>query len=29
MDGLLGLNFLREFRITLDFERGVLLLQEP
>ncbi|HEX2190407.1 MAG TPA: retropepsin-like aspartic protease [Longimicrobiaceae bacterium] len=28
-DGLLGLNFLRPFRVTLDFERGVLVLQEP
>lgn len=26
--GLLGLNFLREFRVTLDFNRNVLLLQE-
>jgi predicted aspartyl protease len=27
IDGLLGLNFLREFRIALDFQREVLLLQ--
>ena len=27
VDGLLGLNFLRAFRVTLDFEREVLLLQ--
>jgi hypothetical protein len=26
--GLLGLNFLREFRVTLDFGRNVLLLQK-
>lgn len=26
--GLLGLNFLKEFRVTLDFERNILLLQE-
>lgn len=26
-DGLIGLNFLREFRVTLDFERNVLILQ--
>jgi len=29
IDGLLGLNFLRAFRVTLDFERGVMLLQSP
>lgn len=29
LDGLLGLNFLRSFRMGLDFERGVLSLQEP
>lgn len=29
IDGLLGLNFLRSFRVTLDFERSVLLLQDP
>jgi predicted aspartyl protease len=28
-DGLLGLNFLREFRVTLDFEREVLGLHQP
>jgi hypothetical protein len=28
-DGLLGLNFLRSFRVTVDFEREVLLLQDP
>jgi predicted aspartyl protease len=28
-DGLLGLNFLRSFRVTLDFESGSLLLEEP
>lgn len=28
MDGLLGLNFLRSFRVTLDFERKILLLQD-
>ena len=28
VDGLLGLNFLRAFRVTLDFEREVLLLQQ-
>jgi predicted aspartyl protease len=27
--GLLGLNFLRSFRVTLDFERNVLILVEP
>lgn len=27
--GLLGLNFLRNFRVTLDFERDVLRLQRP
>jgi predicted aspartyl protease len=29
IDGLLGLNFLRSFHKTLDFEREVLLLQRP
>lgn len=29
IDGLLGLNFLRSFRMTLDFERNVLFLTEP
>lgn len=28
VDGLLGLNFLREFRVALDFERRVLRLEE-
>jgi predicted aspartyl protease len=28
-DGLLGLNFLKSFRVTLDFEGGRLLLEEP
>ena len=27
--GLLGLNFLRNFRVTLDFERNVVRLQRP
>jgi hypothetical protein len=27
--GLLGLNFLRSFRVTLDFEREVLRLAAP
>ena len=27
--GLLGLNFLRSFRVTLDFEREVLRLTRP
>lgn len=27
VDGLLGLNFLEAFRVTLDFERDVLILQ--
>jgi predicted aspartyl protease len=29
IDGLLGLNFLRQFRVTLDFGRNVLLLEAP
>lgn len=29
VDGLLGLNFLKPFRVTLDFERSVMTLQEP
>lgn len=29
IDGLLGLDFLREFRVTLDFQRNVLILVEP
>lgn len=28
-DGLLGLNFLREFRTVLDFDRGVVVLYRP
>lgn len=28
-DGLLGLNFLKPFRVTLDFERSVLILRAP
>ena len=28
-DGLLGLDFLRRFRITFDFDAGVLILREP
>lgn len=29
MDGLLGLNFLQSFQVTLDFERNVLVLVQP
>ena len=29
IDGLLGLNFLRSFRVGLDFERDIVTLQEP
>lgn len=29
MQGLLGLNFLKSFRVTLDFERNVLHLRDP
>jgi predicted aspartyl protease len=29
IDGLLGLNFLRAFRITLDFERNVVVFEKP
>jgi predicted aspartyl protease len=29
IDGLLGLNFLRSFRVTLDFQRNVLHLRDP
>lgn len=29
IDGLLGLNFLRSFRVTLDFEREILTLVDP
>ena len=28
VDGLLGLNFLRDYRMTLDFERSVLVLDK-
>ena len=28
-DGLLGLNFLRRFRVTFAFDSGVLILREP
>lgn len=27
--GLLGLNFLRSFRVVIDFERNVVLLHQP
>ncbi len=29
IDGLLGLNFLRSFRVTFDFQRSVLKLERP
>lgn len=29
VDGLLGLNFLKSFRVTLDFSRNILHLQQP
>ena len=29
VDGLLALNFLREYRVTLDFERRALKLENP
>lgn len=29
IDGLLGLNFLRPFRLEIDFERQVVRLQDP
>lgn len=29
VDGLVGLNFLREYRVTLDFERRALSLDTP
>jgi predicted aspartyl protease len=29
VDGLVGLNFLKSFRVTLDFERKVVLLLDP
>ena len=28
-DGLLGLDFLRRFRVTFEFDAGVLVLREP
>jgi hypothetical protein len=27
--GLVGLNFLKSFRVTLDFQRNVVALQAP
>ncbi len=29
VDGLVGLNFLKAFRVTLDFDRKVVHLQDP
>jgi len=29
IDGLVGLDFLQEFRVTLDFQRNILLLVQP
>ena len=29
LDGLIGLNVLKEFRVTIDFERSIVTLQEP
>jgi predicted aspartyl protease len=29
VDGLLGLNVLREFRVTFDFQRNVMTLESP
>lgn len=29
IEGLVGLNFLRSFRVTIDFQRSVLQLQKP
>lgn len=29
IDGLIGLNFLKSYRVTVDFQREVLLLQAP
>lgn len=29
LDGLLGLNFLRPFHMSIDFEREILTLREP
>ena len=28
-DGLIGLDFLRRFRVTFDFDAGALILREP
>jgi clan AA aspartic protease (TIGR02281 family) len=28
-EGLLGLSFLRRFRVTFDFDAGVLILRDP
>lgn len=28
IDGVIGLNFLRQFNISLDFQRGVLMLRK-
>jgi predicted aspartyl protease len=28
-DGLIGLNFLRRFRVTFEFDRRMLVLREP
>lgn len=29
IDGLLGLNFLRAYRVGIDFSRGILSLRDP
>jgi predicted aspartyl protease len=29
LDGLLGLNVLREFRVSIDFDRSIVILQRP
>lgn len=29
LDGLVGLNVLKEFRVTIDFERSIVTLAEP
>lgn len=29
LDGLIGLNVLMEFRVTLDFERNIVTLEKP
>jgi predicted aspartyl protease len=29
IDGLLGLNVLKEFHVSLDFQRGILRLEDP